>query len=148
MAPRFPQMLRRGNQTVIDPDRNLVPIVCTSDNPAIVPGSSIALKSSCASAGVAIANITREKSSRTAQNCWASSSEMPDIQGGQQAVGLGTRDLAGNSLDASHNDAVEFFFKSKGLQELYSHVEVYICVSIYVFAFLFEYTYLFDSFIV
>ncbi|KAK2977378.1 hypothetical protein RJ640_013357 [Escallonia rubra] len=48
-----------------------------------------------------------------------------DIQGGQQAVGLGTGDLAGNSLDldTSHNDAVEFFLKSKGLQELYTHVE-------------------------
>ena len=50
-----------------------------------------------------------------------------DVRGGKQAVGVG---LTGPSLppmptsDAAHNDAVDHFFRARGIQPLFTQLEV------------------------
>ncbi|KAG6598916.1 Protein BONZAI 3, partial [Cucurbita argyrosperma subsp. sororia] len=55
-----------------------------------------------------------------------------DVRGGQQAVGGGQRSAGNavtNSNDAAHNDAVDFFFRSHGLQGLFTQVELSLSAS-------------------
>ena len=51
-----------------------------------------------------------------------------DVEGGKQAVG-GTQQrpnsiAATNNNNGGHNDAVEFFFRSRGIQPLFTQIEV------------------------
>ena len=51
-----------------------------------------------------------------------------DVEGGKQAVG-GTQQRPNsiattNNNNGGHNDAVEFFFRSRGIQPLFTQIEV------------------------
>ena len=52
-----------------------------------------------------------------------------DVEGGKQAVG-GTQQrpnsiaTTNNNNNGGHNDAVEFFFRSRGIQPLFTQIEV------------------------
>lgn len=51
-----------------------------------------------------------------------------DVKGGQAAVGGGRRSAGNAATDSSgagHNDAVDFYFRSHGLQGLFTQVEVH-----------------------
>ena len=51
-----------------------------------------------------------------------------DVEGGKQAVGGAQQRpnsiATTNSNNGGHNDAVEFFFKSRGIQPLFTQIEV------------------------
>lgn len=57
-----------------------------------------------------------------------------DVQGGKQAVGgvqerpTGATTMTHN--DGGHNDAVDFFYRSRGLQQLFTQIEVIAAVFI------------------
>lgn len=65
-----------------------------------------------------------------------------DVKGGKEAIGGGVGAQQKTSVDASAatNDAVDFFYKTKGLQPLFTQLEVsiyictynfYVCIYIY-----------------
>ena len=50
-----------------------------------------------------------------------------DVEGGKQAVGGAQQrpnSIATTNNNGGHNDAVEFFFKSRGIQPLFTQIEV------------------------
>lgn len=55
-----------------------------------------------------------------------------DVKGGQAAVGGGRRSAGNAATDSSgagHNDAVDFYFRSHGLQGLFTQVELSLSAS-------------------
>lgn len=49
-----------------------------------------------------------------------------DLQGGKQAIGgVQQRPTSTITNNAAHNDAVDFFFRSRGQFPLFSQIEVY-----------------------
>ena len=46
-----------------------------------------------------------------------------DLEGGKQAVG-GAQQRHNIANDGGHNDAVDFFYRSRGLQPLFTQIEV------------------------
>ncbi|KAG2260096.1 hypothetical protein Bca52824_079390 [Brassica carinata] len=49
-----------------------------------------------------------------------------DVAGGKQAIGgVQQRPTSTTTNNAAHNDAVDFFFRSKGQYPLFSQIEVY-----------------------
>lgn len=57
-----------------------------------------------------------------------------DLEGGKQAVGAAqlrsTAAATSNNNNGGHNDAVEFFYRSRGLHPLFTQVEVIVFVII------------------
>ena len=64
----------------------------------------------------------KERKKERMGNCFS------DVEGGKQAVG-GTQQrpnsiAATNNNNGGHNDAIEFFFRSRGIQPLFTQIEV------------------------
>jgi hypothetical protein len=53
-----------------------------------------------------------------------------DLEGGKQAVGATSAAATSNNNNGGHNDAVEFFYRSRGLHPLFTQIEVFVFVFI------------------
>jgi hypothetical protein len=58
-----------------------------------------------------------------------------DLEGGKQAVGAAqlrhTASGASNNNNGGHNDAVDFFYKSRGMHPLFTQIEVYLYLDLF-----------------
>lgn len=54
-----------------------------------------------------------------------------DVNGGKEAIGGGHHKTLVDGAPLK-NDAVDFFYKTKGFKPLFTQLEVYICISLYI----------------
>ena len=61
--------------------------------------------------------MTEERERERMAHCFS------NLEGGKQAVG-GAQQRCNSANDGGHNDAVDFFYRSRGLQPLFTQIEV------------------------